>query len=131
MTLSPLLVRPTTKTGKIHDVTPASAGWTHVGFALHRLAPGEAYGEATEDREVCLVLVSGKGRFAVDGEDFGELGERMSLFEGTPYALYVPAGRHWAVRLFRLTARRKAQRFLSHWPSSRPMKLVSRFCSGS
>ena len=97
MTLSPLLVRQTKKTGKIHDVTPASAGWTHVGFGLHRLAPGEAYGEATDEREVCLVLVSGKGRFAVDGEDFGELGERMSPFEGAPWALYVPAGRNWAV----------------------------------
>ncbi|KFL31634.1 5-deoxyglucuronate isomerase [Devosia riboflavina] len=97
MTKSPLLVRPTAKTGRIHDVTPASAGWTHVGFGLHRLKAGEAYGEATEEREVCLVIVGGKGRFAVDGEDFGELGERMSPFKGAPWALYVPAGRNWAV----------------------------------
>ena len=67
MTKSHLLVQPTAKTGKIHDVTPASAGWTHVGFGLHRLAAGEAYGEATDEREVCLVIVGGKGRFAVDG----------------------------------------------------------------
>ena len=51
MPKSHLLIRPTEKTGKIHDVTPASAGWTHVGFGLHRLAAGEAYGEATEERE--------------------------------------------------------------------------------
>ena len=92
MTHSPLLVRPTNKTGRIHDVTPVSAGWTYVGFGLHRLKAGEAYGEATGEREVCLVIVGGKGRFAVDGEDFGELGERMSPFEGAPWALYVPAG---------------------------------------
>ncbi len=97
MSKSPLLVRSTNKTGKIHEVTPASAGWTHVGFGLHKLAPGQAYGEATGEREVCLVLVAGKGRFAVDGEDFGELGERMRPFEGAPWALYVPAGRNWAV----------------------------------
>jgi 5-deoxy-glucuronate isomerase len=97
MSRSPLLVRPTTRTGKIHDVTPASAGWIHVGFALHRLTPGEVFGGTSEDRELCLVIVSGKGKFAVDGEEFGELGERMSPFEGAPWALYVPAGRHWAV----------------------------------
>ncbi len=97
MTKSHLLVRPTAKTGRIHDVTPASAGWGHVGFGLHRLAAGEAYGEETGEREVCLVIVGGKGRFAVDGEDFGELGERMTPFEGAPWALYVPAGRNWAV----------------------------------
>src|SRR5690606_903601 len=84
---SPLLVRPTSKTGKIHNVTPASAGWTHVGFGLHRLGEGESLSEATGDREMCLVLVSGKGRFSVHGDDFGELGERMSPFEGAPWAL--------------------------------------------
>lgn len=97
MSRSPLHLKPQSKTGRIHEVTPASAGWRHVGFGLHRLDPGQAYGESTEDREVCLVLVSGKGRFAVDGEDFGVLGERMSPFDGAPWALYVPAGRHWAV----------------------------------
>mgnify|MGYP000874195699 CR=1 FL=1 len=96
MTQSPLLVRPTTKTGKIHDVTPASAGWTHVGFGLYRLAAGDTATEDTAEREVCLVLVGGKGRFSVNGQDFGELGERATPFEGAPWALYVPAGSTWS-----------------------------------
>ncbi len=98
MTQSPLLRRPSQKTGRIHNVTPANAGWIHVGFDLHRLTPrGEAAGE-TGKREVCLVLVSGKGRFFVNGVDMGELGERMSPFEGAPWALYVPAGHSWCVQ---------------------------------
>ncbi|KRA43177.1 5-deoxy-glucuronate isomerase [Devosia sp. Root635] len=95
MSKTDLRIRPQGINGKVHDVTPASAGWAHVGFALHRLESGEgAAGEAGE-RELCLVLVSGKGRFKVDGVDFGELGERMSPFEGAPWALYVPAGSAW------------------------------------
>ena len=42
-------------------VTPATAGWTYVGFDLHRLNPGDSVAAETGDREVCLVLVTGKG----------------------------------------------------------------------
>jgi 5-deoxy-glucuronate isomerase len=79
----------------VQDVTPESAGWTYVGFKLHRLDAGESAGAETGDREVCLVLVTGKARISVDGKDFGELGERMSPFEGEPYSVYVPAGSRW------------------------------------
>ena len=90
-----LRVRPKAKTGLVHDVTPASAGWSYVGFALHKLAEGEvAEGEAGT-QELCLVLVSGKARISVDGVDLGELGERMSPFEGAPWAAYVPMGSEW------------------------------------
>ncbi len=95
MRKSPLLRRPTATTGRVHDVTPADARWTYVGFGLSRLAAGETTGGETGERELCLVLVSGKGRFSVDGQDFGELGERMSPFEGPPHTLYVPAGASW------------------------------------
>jgi len=91
-----LRVRPKGNSGLVHDVTPDSARWTYVGFALHKLAEGEsASGNAGSD-ELCLVLVSGKGRITVDGVDFGELGERMTPFEGQPYAVYVPAGSTWS-----------------------------------
>ena len=81
--------------GLVHDVTPENAGWTYVGFALHRLAAGESATAETGGREVCLVLISGKARLWVDGRDFGEIGERMNPFEGPPHALYVPPGAVW------------------------------------
>nr|WP_314260218.1 5-deoxy-glucuronate isomerase [uncultured Devosia sp.] len=96
MSQSHLLSKPTAKTGLVHDITPASAGWAHVGFALHRLSEGEVTGGSAGDQELCLVLVSGKARICVDGQDFGELGERMSPFEGAPWAVYVPKGSQWA-----------------------------------
>ncbi|NRQ13285.1 5-deoxy-glucuronate isomerase [Ensifer sesbaniae] len=93
--MSKLLVKPKAKSGLMQNVTPESAGWTYVGFALERLKAGETTEGETGDREVCLVLVSGKAKVAVDGESFGELGERMTPFEGQPYAVYVPKGSRW------------------------------------
>ena len=55
-----LLRKPFGTHGKVHEITPASAGWRYVGFSLWRLRPGETAGEATGDREVILVMVEGK-----------------------------------------------------------------------
>ena len=94
--MTSLLRRPTGTRGKVHDITPASAGWGYVGFGLWRLAPGETAAEATGETEVILVLVEGKARLSAAGRDFGELGDRLDVFEGTPPAcLYVPAGAEW------------------------------------
>jgi 5-deoxy-glucuronate isomerase len=94
--MSELRVRPKAGHGLISEVTPESAGWSYVGFALHRLDAGERLAAETGSREVCLVIVSGKVKLTIDGKDFGEVGERMSPFEGPPWAAYVPAGGRYA-----------------------------------
>ncbi|MEV8468690.1 5-deoxy-glucuronate isomerase [Fluviibacterium sp. DFM31] len=88
--------RPTGDTGLVHDITPDSAGWTYVGFALHILEPGQSVRAVTGDREAILVLVEGRAELAAGGADFGEMGARMDVFERTPpHCLYVPAGSDW------------------------------------
>jgi 5-deoxy-glucuronate isomerase len=95
--ISKLLLKPAGASGRIHRVTPQSAGWSYVGFEVHRLSPGEALSGDTGAREACLVLVCGKGRVEAGGTDFGEIGGRMSPFDGKPWSAYVPAGRGWRV----------------------------------
>jgi 5-deoxy-glucuronate isomerase len=92
-----LLVKPTSPDaqGRVVHVTPSSAGWTYVGFDLHRLRPGGMVAADTHGREVCLVLVSGKAKIEAGGENFGTLGERMAPFAGKPYSVYAPAGSSW------------------------------------
>jgi len=91
-----LLRRPFGTHGKVHDITPQSAGWRYVGFALWRLRRGESVAEATGGREVILVMVEGRARLAGAGRDWGVLGERMSVFERTaPHCLYLPPGADW------------------------------------
>jgi 5-deoxy-glucuronate isomerase len=92
-----LLVKPRGQDGRVLHVTPESAGWTHVGFDLVKLAPGAAHSGGEADREVCLVLVTGRARVTVDGRDFGSLGGRATPFEGLPGAVYAPAGAQWTV----------------------------------
>ena len=97
-----LLVKPSGPHGKVHDITPQNArtplspGWGYVGFGLYRLRSGETAEEVTGDREVILVLVEGKAKVEAAGQDWGEMGERMSLWEKTPpHALYLPNGAGW------------------------------------
>jgi 5-deoxy-glucuronate isomerase len=93
-----LRVRPTRGDDeRRHHITPASAGWTYVGFDLWDLEPPDFVSGGKDDREVCLVFVTGKGRVSIDGREMGEQGKRMSPFDGEPYAVYVPAGREWSV----------------------------------
>ena len=61
-----LRVRPKAARGLITEVTPESAGWTYVGFSLHRLEPEDTIAAETGAREVCLVLVSGKAALQID-----------------------------------------------------------------
>jgi len=97
--MTKLLLKPSGTAGKVHDITPQSAGWTYVGFGLYRLAAGETATEPTGENEVILVLVEGKAAISVAGSDLGELGERMSVFDRTkPWCVYVPNGSSWSVR---------------------------------
>ena len=94
--MSKLLVKAQGTSGKVHDVTPQSAGWSYVGFGLYRLAPGESVAEVTGDREVILVLVEGKAHLRAAGQDWGVMGDRSYVFEKTPpHCLYVPNGTDW------------------------------------
>lgn len=88
--------RPSGQKGHVHAITPEAAGWSYVGFDLHRLAPGEVAQAATGGREAILVLVEGRAQIDAAGRDFGELGDRLDVFEKTPpHCVYVPSGSQW------------------------------------
>jgi 5-deoxy-glucuronate isomerase len=91
--ISRLHVKPDAQAseGQVHRVTPASAGWSYVGFEVFDLIPEQTLARETRDRELCLVLLSGRASVSVGEHDFGVIGERANPFEGKPFALYVPA----------------------------------------
>jgi 5-deoxy-glucuronate isomerase len=96
---SPLLIRPARGApgGRVHHITPASAGWSYVGFEVFDLAPEQTQAATTQDREACLVLLAGRAEISAGGHDFGTIGERASPFEGPPWSVYVPARSAWRV----------------------------------
>jgi 5-deoxy-glucuronate isomerase len=94
--MADLLKKPFGSHGEVHRITPESAGWRYVGFSLYRLRPGERIADATGPNEVILVIVEGKARVTGAGQDWGELGERVKVFEKTPpHCLYLPNGTEW------------------------------------
>lgn len=94
--MADLLRRPFGTHGKLHEITPASAGWRYVGFSLYRLRAGEVVAEATGSNEAILVLVEGRASVTAAGRDWGELGQRLDVFERTPpHCLYLPNGEYW------------------------------------
>lgn len=97
--MTDLLRKPKGVSGKVHDVTPKDAGWGYVGFGLYRLKPGESAAEKTGETEVILVLVEGRADISGGGKAFGELGDRMNVFERKPpHCVYVPAGSDWSAK---------------------------------
>jgi 5-deoxy-glucuronate isomerase len=79
--MSELLLRA----GTWEQVTPESAGWRYLYFGV-REGPFEAQ---TGEGEIALVPLAGRCRVEADGETW-ELGGRASVFDGLPWALYLP-----------------------------------------
>lgn len=85
--------------GKLQAITPESANWKYVGFNLYKLDAGETCVEPTGDREVILVLVEGKAEIDAGGKSFGEMGNRLNVFEKSPpHCLYVAGNSDWQAK---------------------------------
>ena len=76
--------------GVRHHITPENAGWTYVGFESRLLGAGEKVTLHREEREICVVFLSGKGRVTSGDFDSGVVGERENVFAGPPWSVYAP-----------------------------------------
>ena len=79
---------PTTD-GSVVKVTPESAGWEYVGFEVFRLGTGRTLERGTGSEEVCLVVLAGRCRCSAGQEEWEEVGDRESPFDGPAYAVYL------------------------------------------
>ena len=94
-----LLCKPLGTLGLVHDITPQSAGWGYVGFALHRLKAGDVAQGDTGSTEVILVMVEGHAQLNGAGQNWGQMGNRLDVFEkSAPHCLYLPANSQWDAR---------------------------------
>ena len=81
-------MRPTSGPGRVLDVTPQSAGWEYLSFAVHELDADTGHAFTEDRRETAIVPLSGSCTVRAGGETF-EL-SRTSVFEQKPHILYVP-----------------------------------------
>ncbi|CAI3956937.1 5-deoxy-glucuronate isomerase [Commensalibacter communis] len=98
--MSKLLVKPHAPDaeGIVTRITPQSAGWKYIGFEVAHLQAGQTLARDGNDNEVCLVIITGKADISTAEKSFGILGERMSVFDGKPSAVYVPPHMKWTVK---------------------------------
>lgn len=84
-------IRPSDATsGVLLDITPESAGWSNVAFAVHALSGEVSHRDRLADRETAIVTISGSGRVLVDGQTVDVA--RTSVFEQVGRVVYVPPG---------------------------------------
>jgi 5-deoxy-glucuronate isomerase len=77
-------------------VTPASAGWRYLSFRIETLREGTPRELATADEEVALVPLNGRARIEAEADSW-EIGGRTSVFDGMPWALYLPRDTRYRV----------------------------------
>jgi 5-deoxy-glucuronate isomerase len=90
--MSDLLVHPAVEPaddGTLLTVSPASAGWGHVGFEVLSLDAGRAARRGTEGRELCVVVVQGACAVSSEHGEW-EIGGRDGPWSGPPGAAYLP-----------------------------------------
>ncbi|MCY4280045.1 MAG: 5-deoxy-glucuronate isomerase, partial [Acidimicrobiaceae bacterium] len=85
------LIRPSGSTGRILHVTPRSAGWDYVEFAVVETSAGAPWTGMEHDRETAIVPLAGSGRVCVGDDEVVEL-SRASVFTEMAPVLYLPPG---------------------------------------
>ncbi len=83
-------IRPSGDTGRLLEVTPESAGWQNVAFAVYRLGADDTHRDVLADRETAIVPQSGSGRVLVEGQTVPIA--RTSVFDELGRIVYVPPG---------------------------------------
>jgi 5-deoxy-glucuronate isomerase len=82
---------PLEKAGELIHLPRETAKWEWMSFFVRRLAPGDVYKATTDGEEAVFVLLGG-----ICQADWGlgaqSIGKRRNVFDGYPYALYLPTG---------------------------------------
>ena len=72
------------------EITPESAGWTYLSFAIVGLKPGERHDHLLADQETAVVPISGSATVKVGGIETTL--SRTSVFEEMPLHRHAPPG---------------------------------------
>jgi 5-deoxy-glucuronate isomerase len=77
--------------GELLSLSRQQAGWEWMSLFVRRLQPGDVFRARTDHEEAAFVLLGGICQ--VDwGRGSTRIGKRKNVFDGLPYALYLPTG---------------------------------------
>lgn len=72
------------------EVKTKQAGFSYLSFQALRLDPGAKYSNETGGNELGIVVLGGRCNINSSHGQWDEVGGRMDVFSGMPYALYLP-----------------------------------------
>jgi 5-deoxy-glucuronate isomerase len=79
------------RAGTFGSIDPRTAGWRYLSFRVHRVNEGASVPVGKDGVETAAVVLSGSAR-AETGGGTHDLEGRENMFEGLPWALYLPSG---------------------------------------
>src|SRR5262245_52223575 len=88
-----LLIRPKPLNGLSGDtqlIQPAAVGFEYLTFRVRKLVKGDSYPGETGANELCLVVLGGRCSVESTAGSWSNFGGRAHVFNGLPYALYLP-----------------------------------------
>jgi len=84
---------PPEQGGELLHLPRQKAGWEWMSFFVRRLLPGEVYQTNTDGEEAAFVLLGGVC-LADWGQGTQRIGKRKNVFDGFPFAVYLPSGKN-------------------------------------
>lgn len=87
-----LLVKPGGDARTPIRITPEDAGWEYVSLSVHALPAGRSLTDRTGGEEVGIVLLGGRATVRSDAGTWEGIGRREDVFDGLPWAVYLPPG---------------------------------------
>jgi 5-deoxy-glucuronate isomerase len=84
--------------GEIISVNPDRAGWRYISFGVRTVRAGDQLSAETGPNETALVLLGGRCDVESTAGTWKDLGKRRNVFDGLPYALYLPRQTTYAVK---------------------------------
>ncbi|HXU35222.1 MAG TPA: 5-deoxy-glucuronate isomerase [Blastocatellia bacterium] len=84
--------------GDTMHVTPASSGFEYLSLRARRLVKGDSFSDETGNTEMGMVVLGGRCSVESTAGSWQGFGERAHVFNGMPYALYLPIETSFTVR---------------------------------
>ncbi len=82
----------------ITRVTPELAGWDTLTMEARRISEGNVWAAFTAEHEMAVVILGGVCSVETNRGNWMRLGRRRTVFEGMPYAVYLPRHTDFRIR---------------------------------
>lgn len=88
---------PNSRPDIINSVSASEAGWQYLNMSIRRLQRGQVWADTTNDCEYVHVILGGTCQVTLGQAELRNIGERLDVFSGKPYALYLSRGQSFRI----------------------------------